>query len=34
MPDNVKAFFQFFKTRPLTLGCYGLACFLIGAAFF
>lgn len=34
MSEAIKAFFQFFKTRPITLGCYGAACFLLGAVIF
>jgi len=34
MPESFKAFFQFFKTRPLTLTCFGAACFALGAFLF
>lgn len=34
MPEPIKDFFTFFKTRPITLGCFGLGCFLVGALFF
>lgn len=34
MPDFIKRFFAFFKERPLTMGCYGAACFALGVFLF
>ena len=34
MPAFIKAFFTFFKARPVIMACYGIACFLIGAVIF
>lgn len=31
MPDKITGFFEFFMAAPLKMGCYGAACFLIGA---
>jgi len=34
MPEPVKEFFTFFKTRPVTLSLFGFACFALGALIF
>lgn len=31
MKEKIKGFFTFFKERPVTMGCYGVACFALGA---
>jgi len=34
LKDKVKGFFTFWKTRPITMGCYGAGCFALGFLFF
>lgn len=33
MPEPISKFFAFFKTRPIVMLCYGLACFGLGLLF-
>lgn len=31
MNGRITGFFEFFKTAPIKMTCYGVACFIIGA---